>query len=279
MSGHLRAWVTTMNSRTNLDNQDAVILHQHDYRTSSLIVHFFSSEFGKISAIAKGVKGKTKARHNQTALFQPFQKLKISLTGKHDLLTLTNIELNSDNSHVSWTLKGKALYCAYYVNEVLLRLLPTHTDCQEIFSIYNLVLDSLAKSPQLVKSHQLVESPQPENTSQDSIHYEVPLRLFELKLLEFLGYGLNLSNEILSGFDVESHQQYFYEINSGPSLVKQSHTKQLAISGKTLINLQNGQLSDQKTLQESKQLLKWALAEHLGNKPLKSRVMFKQLYC
>jgi len=45
-------------SRINLDNQEAVILHQYNYRNSSLIIHFFLSQFGRINAIAKGVKSK-----------------------------------------------------------------------------------------------------------------------------------------------------------------------------------------------------------------------------
>ena len=77
---------------------------------------------------------------------------------------------------------------------------------------------------------------------------------------------------------VEADKEYFYIMQSGPSLIKKSDTKQLSISGRTLINLANKQINDQKTLQESKLLLKWAINEHLDNKPLKSRELFKQLY-
>ena len=107
-----------MNSRIDLENKSAVVLHYYNYRDSSLIVNFFLSDYGKISAIAKGIKGK-KSKQNQFALLQPFQKLKISLTGKHELLILKNIESTS----INWKLSGKPLYCAYYLNELLLRLL------------------------------------------------------------------------------------------------------------------------------------------------------------
>lgn len=250
-----------MTSRVNLDNQEAVILHQFDYQNSSLIVNFFIRDFGKISAVAKGVKGLKKSKNNRQALLQPFQKLIVSLTGKQELLTLRNIE----PTEVNWKLSGKSLYCAYYVNELLLRLLPSHTDCQELFQLYHHVLNLLAQSAS--------------EKEQSLSLFEVPLRIFELKLLEYLGYGLNLTNEIHSGLPVDENKQYYYLIESGPSEIQLSNMNSIMISGKTLVNLSNSLLNDRKTLQEGKQLLKWALSEHLGNKPLKSRELFKQLYC
>ena len=260
-----------MNSRVNLDNKSAIVLHHYNYRDTSLIVNFFLSDFGKVSAIAKGVKGK-KLKQNQFALFQPFQKLTVSLTGKQELLILKSIELTSESNHEpilnAWKLSGKSLYCAYYINELLLRLLPSHTDCSDIFSLYEQVLNILSHS-----------SDQESSNQHDLLHLEAPLRIFELKFLEYLGYGLNLSHDIQSDLPIDNEKKYYYIIDSGPSESPISGIKKLVISGRTLINLSRAQLSDKKTLQESKQLLKWALAEHLGSKPLKSREMFKQLYC
>ena len=282
-------------SKITLNNKSAVVLHSYNYRDSSLIINFFLSEYGLVSAIAKGVKGK-KSKHNLFILLQPFQRLTISLTGKQELLILTSVEFNplsnqpdfqfdshSDTDHIDnnhsdinrsaldsnskvslqrWELSGKSLYCAYYLNELLLRLLPTHTDCHEIFTLYEKTLEIL--------SHL--------STSHISIHYEIPLRLFELKLLEYLGYGLNLNCDVQTDLPIDIHKQYYYILDAGPIEKKPQGIKNLAISGHTLINLANNQFTDQKTLQESKQLLKWALAEHLGDKPLKSREIFKQLY-
>ncbi|MCK5648632.1 MAG: DNA repair protein RecO [Gammaproteobacteria bacterium] len=273
--------------RINLDNKSAIVLHHYNYRDSSLIVNFFLSDFGKVSAIARGVKGK-KSKQNQFALLQPFQMLSVSLTGKNELLILKSIELISDLSSESssdlssessfeprspgWNLSGKSLYCAYYLNELLLRLLPSHTDCGEIFALYDQILSVLSHHSNQYSSDQ-------HPAQQTSIQYEVPLRMFELKLLEYLGYGLNLSHDIQSESAIDDKKQYYYIIDAGPVENPPGDTKYLAISGQTLNDLANGQFSEQKTLQESKQLLKWALAEHLGNKPLKSRELFRQLYC
>lgn len=265
--------------KINLDNKSAIVLHHYNYRDSSLIVNFFLSDFGKVSAIARGVKGK-KLKQNQFVLLQPFQKLSISLAGKNELLILKSVELiadtNSDLSSKSrspdWNLSGKSLYCAYYLNELLLRLLPSHTDCSEIFALYDQILRVLSHNSAQDSSDQ-------HSTLHASIQYEMPLRMFELKLLEYLGYGLNLSHDIETSLAIDNKKQYYYIIDSGPAENLICDTKYLAVSGKTLNDLANGQLSDQQTLQESKQLLKWVLAEHLGHKPLKSREMFKQLYC
>jgi len=255
-----------INNRINLENKSAVVLHYYDYRNSSLIVNFFVSDLGKVSAIAKGVKGK-KTKHNHFALLQPFQKLNVSLTGKQELLILKNIESTS----INWKLSGKSLYCAYYLNELLLRLLPSHSDCQQIFSLYDHILTLLSHDPPELSD---IDSQQ-----QQAINYEIPLRIFELKLLEFLGYGLNLSHEIETGLQVEADKQYYYVNDAGPCNIKPLDSNYYPVSGCTLIDLNNLQLSNRKTLHESKQLLKWSLAGHLGDKPLKSREMFKQLYC
>jgi len=238
--------------RTNLDNHCAVVLHSYHYQNSSLIVNFFLRDYGKVSAIARGAKRK-RAKDNSFSLLQPFQNVIVSLTGKQELLILKTIEAGQTH----WELSGKALYCAYYINELLLRLLPSETECADIFILYNKTLNFLAENP---------------------TQFEAPLRIFELKLLEFLGYGLNLDYAIDSEQAIEVDKIYYYHIGSGASEKKDFAAASLAISGKTLVDLAQRQLFDAKTLQQSKQLLKWALAEHLGCKPLKSREIYKQLY-
>ncbi len=252
--------MNTVPDRIKLDYKTAVVLHHYNYQDNSLIVNFFVQELGKLSAVARGVKNSKKGRY---ALLQPFQKLTISLSGKGDLLTLTQVEALLQADSEKWNLKGKSLYCAYYINELLLNLLPAHTDCSAIFNLYHEVL-------KLLSSHI-------DDSDQDNFHYEIPLRLFELKLLEFLGYSLNLTVDQSSGEKVSADRQYYYQLDVGPSLQQNIQAQALLISGQTLLNMAQSRFNDQKTLHESKQLLKWAISQHL-NKPLKSRELFKQLY-
>jgi DNA repair protein RecO (recombination protein O) len=248
--------MTTSRDSAELGLKTAVILHQYPYRNSSLILQLFLQDYGKVSAVAKGIK---KSRKNDLSLLQPFQTLVVSLTGRNELKILKSYE----RGKAPWVLQGKRLYCAYYINELLLRLLPAHTDCQPLFKLYEHLMELLAQV-----------------TDEQNRIYEPYLRLFELKLLSFLGYGLNLTEEIHTGKHVESDKQYHYMIDAGPSEAKpETGSKCLLIRGETLLKLADQCLDDTVTLQQSKQLLKWALAEHLGDKPLKSRELYKQLYC
>ncbi len=249
----------TVPDRIKLDHKTAVVIHYYNYQDNSLIVNFFVQDSGKVSAVARGVKNSKK---NRFSLLQPFQKLVISLSGKGDLLTLTQVESVPQASAEKWNLKGKSLYCAYYINELLLKLLPAHTDCSAIFSLYHEVL-------KLLSSH--------DEAADDHSQYEIPLRLFELKLLEFLGYGLNLTIDQASGQTISADKSYFYQLDAGPSIQENTQASRLLISGRTLLNMSESQFDDKKTLHESKQLLKWAISQHL-DKPLKSRELFKQLY-
>ncbi len=258
-----------MVSRINLHNQTAAVLHHFPYRNNSLIIYFFLPEQGKVSVIARGIR---QSRKNLMSSVQPFQELKISLSGKGDLLYLKDIDTVSR----VWKLKGKSLYCAYYLNELLLRLLPADTECADIFSLYSETLNLF-----LYPQHDAAAKFDRKNDISENKHInlEIPLRYFELKLLEFLGYGLNLVRDTHTGGTVLAHKQYYYDINAGPSLHRHSASELIVVSGQTLINLSRLQFNDKQTLHESKQLLKCALSAHLGYRPLKSRETFRQLYC
>ena len=263
-----------MASRINLDNQTAVVLHHFPYKNNSLIVHFFLPAQGKVSAIARGVR---QSKKNEMSQMQPFQELQVSLQGKGELLYLKGV----DSVSRVWKLKGKALYCAYYLNELLLRLLPAHTDCRDIFYLYAETLALIIQAPPadacLPDNKTTVTSGK---KSTKSPGLEIPLRYFELKLLEFLGYGLNFAVDVDTGETVQADKRYYFDINAGPSLKQHRHGLAVLspLRGQTLLNLSRFKFDDEQTLQESKQLLKYALSSHLGPKPLKSRKMFRQLY-
>lgn len=253
-----------MKNSSCLDNQSALVLHSYPYRNSSLIVKFFLADHGLLTAIARGVK-QSRSKHNNLSQFQPFNRLTVSLSGKQELLSVKTVEM----AGIQWPLQGRPLYCAYYLNELLLRLLPSHTDCNNIFFLYEQVLNLLLPSSE-AENHATGQT--------GELVCEVPLRIFELKLLEFLGYGLNLSHDIMTGQAIDASKQYFYNIHSGASEKNIFGEHYLLLNGRTLLKLHNAQLDDSVTLQQSKLLLKWALRAHLGDKPLKSRTIYKQLF-
>ena len=87
---------------------NAYVLHRRPYRETSFIVDFFTLELGRVSAVARGVRS---AKSDRRSLLQPFQALRVQLSGKSDLKNLTQLESNG----ALRMLTGNALYCALYV--------------------------------------------------------------------------------------------------------------------------------------------------------------------
>ena len=112
-----------------IQSQPAYLLHSRPYRDTSLLVDFITQDFGRISAVAKGVRSpKSKSR----ALLQPFVPLMINLSGKSELKTLGQVESQSSNI----ILRHKTLFAAMYINELLVRLIHKQEADIEIFSLY-----------------------------------------------------------------------------------------------------------------------------------------------
>jgi len=232
------------------------ILHSYPHKESSLIINAFTFEQGRIDLLAKGVKKSKKGLHS---ILQPFQPISISFLIKDNLSILTTAELNNVTVPI---LNGKSMYCAYYLNELLLRLLPVAEPVEEIFYLYDETLNQLHEVGNL----------------------ESNLRRFEVLLLEYLGYQLNLEFDTLSNQLIQTDKDYFYDINMGPfeisseSKPRDKINTHIKISGKALRAINTLDFSDKNVVKESKNLLRLVLQQYLGSKPLKSRALFKQLY-
>ncbi len=236
------------------------ILHTRPYQDNSMIMQCLSREKGLISLLSKGARSSKK---QLLSLLQPFQILSVSYTGKGDLYILTGVELYKVEHHYvsNPLLSGKAIYCAYYVNELLLRLIPPEEVYPELFNLYQHTLYGLKK---------------------DS--YEIALRNFEIRLLTIIGYQLNLQYDIHTGKEIEANKKYYYDPLSGPYEISNNELninnyQNVRISGQTLIAIKTYNFENLQVLKESKYLLRQVLQSHLGDKPLNSRVVYKQLYC
>jgi DNA repair protein RecO (recombination protein O) len=194
--------------------------------------------------------------------------LSISFVGKGDLYLLTGVEKSTlldpsvgdnfvDNTPV---LMGKSIYCAYYVNELLLRLLSKDEDNTDAFALYQKTLIRLQNTAKL----------------------EVSLRVFEICLLNILGYQPNLEFDIISGKPVAVDKNYYYDILSGPyevdTSLKNKGNNSFIINGLSLLSIKELNFDSDQLLKQSKQLLRQLLLCQLGEKPLKSREVYRQLY-
>ena len=107
---------------------------------------------------------------------------------------------------------------------------------------------------------------------------EPELRIFELSLLDEMGYGLNLYADSLDGSGLDPHCDYLYRPGEGFSKVDSNagQPRQNVYSGAHLLAIADHRFDNELVLQSAKRLMREALALHLGARPLHSRELFKQ---
>jgi DNA repair protein RecO (recombination protein O) len=223
------------------------VLHRRDYRNTSLLLELFTLHDGRLPVIAKGAKA---ARGGRAALLQPFRPLLVGLAGRGEIRTLTQVEAEGQ----TFELPGRLLYCGFYLNELLTRLLGRQDPHPDLFAHYLQALGAVAAGHEL----------------------DANLRYFEVQMLHALGYALSLRHDSVSGEPVRAEAVYEYILEQGPVRVAgPAGGNPLKVHGRTLLGLHNREPMDQFTLAEAKGLMRRVLAFHLGDKPLKSRELFR----
>ena len=247
-SAHYAASGTTISSFImRVDLQPAYILHTRPYRDTSLLIDLLTPEFGRITAIARGVR---KAKTPKRQLLNPFNRLLVSWQGKTDIKLLTNYE--ADN-HIL-TLKGNYLYSAFYLNELLVRLLPEMDRHNGLYYAYEQSLDAL----------------------QLEVDIEPLLRGFEFRLLEELGYALDFTRDVRNGCAIAPLEFYECHIQEGFYAAGPDLPEYLLVKGDCLLAIAAGDYSSAATRQAAKKLARRMLKPLLGAKPLYSRELFVQ---
>lgn len=238
-----------VSSNTRQDNQPVFVLHTYPFKETSLVVELFTREFGRISAVAKGAR---RPRSAMRGMLQSFQPLLGAWSGKLELKTLHSLEWYAG----LLMLQGEALMCGFYLNELLLRLLPREDPHEALFDEYAQTLISLSV------------------TGNDSANI---LRRFELRLLQSLGYAVPLTHNIKNEM-VLSEMQYYYVPEICPVTVRHDYQENgVQLSGKTLIDMAQDDYSDIQTQQQSKYLMRLLVAHYLGDKPLHTRQLLMDL--
>ena len=232
-----------------VDNASGYVLHSRPWRETSLVVEAFTSEHGRVGLVARGVR---QSRSRFRGLLLPFRLLLLSWSGRGELPTLTGV----DTEGPVRALRGRALFSGFYLNELLLKLLPRNDAHPELFEDYGRAIDELGGSALL-----------------DGV-----LRTFEKGLLDALGYGPTLDRAADTGDPVSPDRRYRYVAERGP--VECSGTDNGPIvSGRTLLALAGGRLgrADSRERAEARRLMRSILAPHLGPRPLGSRELFSRI--
>ncbi len=99
------------------DDREGFVLHGWPYKETSLLVEAFTREEGRIAMVARGAK---RPRSELHGVLQAFQPVSLSWYGAGELKTLLRAEWRGGLPLLS----GSALLCGFYLNELLLKLLP-----------------------------------------------------------------------------------------------------------------------------------------------------------
>ncbi len=231
------------------DNQQVFVLHTYPFKETSLVVELFSREHGRIAMVAKGAR---RPRSAMRGMLQSFQPLIGAWSGKLELKTLHSLEWGSG----LLLLQGEALMCGFYLNELLLRLLPREDPHQALFDFYGQTLKTLSASFQ----------------------HAPTLRRFELRLLQELGYAVPLVHDEQED-DIHPEKTYSYFAERGACSDHSGYANRNGVQliGKTLQDMAQDDYSDPLTQLQSKQLMRMLLAYYLGDKPLHTRQLLIDL--
>lgn len=226
----------------------AYVLHQRPFRDSSLIVEIFAREFGRMTLFARAARG---PRSRFVAL-QPFQALLLSWSGRGEAPQLSGTEL-ADGGPVP--MPSRQLMSAFYLNELLLTLTTRHDPHPELFDQYATTLAQLGQGQSA----------------------DILLRHFEARLLEFIGYGLNLASEADTGRAVRADAHYHYRPGVH-GVVLAGTASEGAIAGHVLLRLCDaGQLDGESDLRQARALMRAAIDHCLEGRELRTRAVARSL--
>jgi len=221
------------------------LLHSRPYRETSSLLSFFSDTAGRLDTVARSTRTTGKRRQPTPLLFAPYD---LQSSGKGELRYLQHCE----PAGLAFALQGQSLYCGLYINELLYRLLSKQEAEPVLFQAYLSALQQLASGG----------SPEP------------CLRVFELALLDAIGYGLSLQHD-LDGMPLDPARKYAYLPERGLMMVEKAGSDAIVSGhGQLFIAIAANDYAEPDVRQVAKQLLRRTLALYLGNKPLQSRKLF-----
>jgi DNA repair protein RecO (recombination protein O) len=231
------------------DDQSAFVLHTYPYRETSAIVEALTAVYGRVALVAKGAK---RTRSELRGVLQAFQPLALSWSGSGELKTLIRAEWRGGMPLVT----GSALLCGFYLNELILKLVPREDPHPRLFDAYGSALSQLANGAE-----------------------QAPvLRQFELSLLAELGYALPLTHEVETGRPIDPEGRYYYAFDRGPrTLAAEPGRRYPLVRGATLLALAHADYAEPEAANEAKRLMREVLDHYLEQRTIVSRRVVRDL--
>lgn len=220
--------------------QSGFILHIRPFSKGQLLLELFLEKLGRTSVIARALK-------SWRPLLNLFSRLNFCYTSKASLARLTQLEADSGAPLALVNFKGPRIACAFYLNELIYRLLAPGDGAGRLFSSYQVTLTKLLDN---------------------SSPLEPALRSFEKVLLEEIGYGIDFKCAS-DHAPIKDWCYYNYLAREGFKEVSANASKE-AYLGQVLAKIAR-QDWDLEALKAAKRLFRASLQPLLGPKPLASR--------
>ena len=234
------------------------VLHTYPYRETSLILQVWTEKHGRLGVMAKGAR---RPKSASRAVLVPFQPLTLDWFGRGELRTLKTAEPTSPATPLS----GASLLSAFYLNELLLKLTTREDPHEGLFDAYDQAITRLRQISR-------------EGAAQEEV--ERALRRFELRLLQELGYAVELTREAVSHAPIAAEREYLYVVEKGAIPAPdegETPANAVRLRGLTLIDLDRGRLDDAATVAQAKQLMRLLINHSLNGQELATRAMVRDL--
>lgn len=220
------------------ENLTGFALHQRKYRERSYILHFFSEKFGRVDGVIRQVPPSL------------YHYASLQANGKSELKNFSQLDVQGQPFY----LQHRALFAGFYLNEVLLRLLPLEEPMPETYQAYQDVLTSLKILPI-------------QDTGDQTL--KLILRQFETIFLNELGYQLDYTQDAI-GQEIVPHLRYQFIPKEGFVI----STSLQAFLGQDLLKLAEDEQIHSENMTLVGKLYRTLFNDLLGNKPLKSRQLW-----
>lgn len=230
-----------MSSARRVQLEAAFLLHHRPWSDTSRILELMTRRHGRVTLFAHGAR---RPKSPLRGVLQPFMPLLISWSGRADGGTLTGAEPGGPVAG----LPPAQLLSGFYLNELLLRLLPKEDRHEQLYDAYAQALLQLRSEA----GHR-------------------PLRAFEQVLLEELGYGPDLARDAASGGTLDPERYYHFAPGQGVLAVRDGAVVPDAFRGRELLAISRGELARPEALAAARRIYGAAIAHCLEGRGLASR--------
>ncbi len=246
------------------------VLHSYPYRETSLLLQVWTEKHGRFAAVAKGARRPKSATRGVLVAFQP---LSLAWFGRGEVKTLKAAE----PAGPALPLAGASLLSAFYLNELLLKLIHRDDPHERLWGAYDEAIEQLRSRSRRAAGVPGLLAAEP--GVGDARAIEPVLRRFELAMLRELGFAVELGRDVEGGAAIDPGRDYWYVLERGPIPVTGTAERADAVklSGLTLVHLERGQFDDARTAGEAKSLMRMLIHHCLAGQELSTRAIVRDL--